>query len=69
MKTAKEIQKAIGELSPDELAKFRAWFETFDAAEFDRNVERDARSRKLDPVADAGIATVKKKARRAVVVR
>ena len=32
----------------EELAKFRAWFEEFDARLFDAKIERDAKAGKLD---------------------
>ena len=51
-----DIEKAVSELAPDELARFRAWFEEFEAARFDEQIERDAKAGKLDRVADAAIA-------------
>jgi len=50
--TIHEIEQAIKELSPEELARFRAWFEEFDAKVWDEQIERDARSGKLDNLAD-----------------
>src|SRR6266478_10223437 len=35
MTTAEDIEKAVEQLPPRELARFRAWFEAFDAAQFD----------------------------------
>jgi hypothetical protein len=46
--TVEELQKQIAELAPDELAKFRAWYEQFDAALFDAKIERDAESGALE---------------------
>jgi hypothetical protein len=43
-------------LPPRELARFRAWFEAFDAGEFDAAIERDARAGKLDAPADEALA-------------
>jgi hypothetical protein len=57
MITAEDIKKAIEELAPDELARFRAWFEAFDAQQFDAAIERDARAGRLDAVADEALAT------------
>ena len=37
MRTVEDIEKALSELPPDQLAEFRTWFETFDAARFDDN--------------------------------
>ena len=47
-----EIEQAIAELSPNELARFREWFEEFDAQVWDEQFERDAESGKLDKFAD-----------------
>jgi hypothetical protein len=56
MTTAEEIEKAVEQLAPGELAHFRAWFETFDAAPFDAAIERDARAGRLDALADEALA-------------
>jgi hypothetical protein len=56
MITAEEIEKAVERLPPNELARFRAWFEAFDAAQFDAAIERDAHTGKLDPMADEALA-------------
>ena len=56
MTKIEDIEKAVSSLSPDELAEFRAWFEAFDADQFDRKLERDAQSGKLDRLADAALA-------------
>jgi hypothetical protein len=56
MTTAEDIEKAIERLDPRELARFRAWFETFDAQQFDAAIERDAHAGKLDAHADEALA-------------
>lgn len=43
-----DIEKSVEQLSPEALARFRAWFEEFDARVFDEKIERDAKSGKLD---------------------
>jgi len=50
--TIHEIEQAITELPPNELARFRQWFEEFDAQVWDEQFERDAKSGKLDKLAD-----------------
>ncbi len=55
MTTAEDIEKAIEQLSPRELARFREWFEAFDAARFDAAIERDASAGKLDALADEAL--------------
>jgi hypothetical protein len=53
--TVEDIEIAVTSLPPDKLAKFRAWFEEFEAARFDGRIERDARSRKLDEFAERAL--------------
>jgi hypothetical protein len=52
MTTIEDIEKAVAELSPDQLARFRAWFEEFDAVRFDEKIERDAKAGDLDRLAE-----------------
>ncbi|WP_454618751.1 hypothetical protein [Bradyrhizobium cenepequi] len=56
MTTAEDIEKAVEQLPPRELARFRAWFEAFDAERFDKAIERDAKAGKLDALGDEAIA-------------
>jgi hypothetical protein len=48
--TIEELQKGVEDLLPDQLARFRAWYEQFDAALFDAKIERDAVNGTLDRV-------------------
>lgn len=50
MTTVEDIEKAVAELPPKELAAFRAWFERFDTARLDETIERDATCGKLDRI-------------------
>jgi len=52
MTKLEDIENAVEALPPDKLAKFRAWFEAFESARFDEKIERDARSGKLDQLAE-----------------
>ncbi len=54
--TVQDIEKAVAQLPPEELAAFRAWFEAFDAARFDEKIARDAASGRLDRLADEALA-------------
>ena len=56
MTSAEDIEKAVAQLSSRELARFRAWFKTFDAEQFDAATERDAQAGKLDALADDALA-------------
>ena len=54
--TIEDLEKAVAKLPPDELAKFRDWFEAFDAARFDDKIERDAKAGRLDRLAEQALA-------------
>jgi hypothetical protein len=54
--TVEDIEQAVSKLPPDELARFRAWFEEFEAARFDRKIEQDATSGRLDRLAEQALA-------------
>lgn len=51
MSTVSEIERAIEQLPPDELARLRAWFAAFDAERWDRQFESDAADGRLDALA------------------
>ena len=55
MTTAEDIEKAIEQLDPRELKRFRAWFEVFDSELFDAAIERDADAGKLDAFAEEAL--------------
>jgi hypothetical protein len=63
MRKIEEIEQAVASLAPDELAQFRAWFEEFEAARFDEEVERDAAAGKLDSLADEAVREFRKRSR------
>lgn len=48
MSTVEEIEAAIKQLSPDEMAAFRAWYAEFDAAAWDRQIAEDEAAGRLD---------------------
>jgi hypothetical protein len=54
--TTEDIENAIEKLPPRELARFRAWFEAFDASQFDAAIERDAQAGELDGLAEEALA-------------
>jgi hypothetical protein len=56
MTTLEDIEKAIADLPSEQLKKFRAWFEQFEAAHFDQAIERDANAGKLDRLAKEALA-------------
>jgi hypothetical protein len=56
MSSVEDIEKAIENLAPGELARFRAWYDVFDAARLDQSIERDVRDGKLDELAAGALA-------------
>ena len=55
MSNVEDIEKAVESLPPAELAKFRAWFEAFDAEVFDQKIAADASSGRLDRLAEQAL--------------
>lgn len=56
MTTTEDIKKAVEQLAPRELARFRAWFDIFDAQRFDTAIERGAGAGTLDALAEEALA-------------
>jgi hypothetical protein len=54
-----DIERAIEQLRPEDLAKFRSWFARYDAAQWDRQIEADATNGRLDELADEAIADLR----------
>lgn len=59
MTKVEDIAQAIAQLSQEDLAKLRAWFENFDARCFDESIERDAKAGRLDELAAEALADYK----------
>jgi len=56
MTKLEQIEKSVAELSPDELKAFAAWFEALQADMWDRQIETDAKSGRLDKLAEQALA-------------
>ena len=41
MGSVQDIEAAVEQLDPEQRAQFRAWFEAFDAREWDLQIEQD----------------------------
>jgi hypothetical protein len=54
--SVEELEKAVTQLPRDELARFRAWFEAFDADKWDQQIETDVKAGKWDRFADEALA-------------
>jgi hypothetical protein len=59
MSELEELVRRIRSLSPEELAKFRAWFIEFDHLLWDRQIEADAKAGKLERLASEALADYK----------
>ena len=53
--TITEIEQAITQLSPQDFGRLREWFEEFEAQQWDEQIERDAKSGRLDKIAEQAI--------------
>lgn len=54
-----EIEKAVSRLSSEDLAKFREWFEEFDARVWDDKIEKDMKAGKLEKIAQEALVDFK----------
>jgi hypothetical protein len=55
MSTVEEVESAVSGMSPEELSRFRKWFQQFDADSWDRQFEEDVAAGRLDRLADQAI--------------
>lgn len=56
MTRVQRLEEEIRELTPGELADFRKWFQEYDAAEWDKQIEEDAFAGKFDNLAEKALA-------------
>jgi hypothetical protein len=56
MSTLEEIEAAVQQLPPAKRAEFRAWFLSFDASDWDQQMEDDLTAGKLDWIANEAIS-------------
>lgn len=59
MTKLEQIEKSVEALSKDELKQFAAWFAELQAERWDRQIEADASSGKLDRFAEEALAELK----------
>ena len=55
MTTVQAIEAAVEQQAPEQRAEFRAWFEAFDAHEWDMQMEQDLQSGRLDWLAEEAL--------------
>ena len=59
MSTIQEIERAVSDLSPEELSRFRAWFLEFDAQVWDEQLESDVASGRLQALTEEARADLR----------
>lgn len=59
MNTVRAIEDAVEQLGRDDLASFREWFLSYEAAQWDAQIEQDIEAGKLDDLASAAIEEFK----------
>ena len=59
MSEVEQLEQRIQELSPEDFARFRAWFLEFDAQVWDRQIETDLKSGKLEGLITEALAEFK----------
>ena len=55
MPNLEEIEKAVKELTQEEFAQFREWFENLDASLWDEQFEDDVKKGRLDKIAEEAL--------------
>jgi hypothetical protein len=53
--TLSEIEKAITELSPEELNRLQEWLDEYYSEVWDKQIEEDAKAGKLDKIAEEAL--------------
>ena len=56
MTAIEKLEREAQKLSREELAAFREWFRKYDSDEWDRQIENDVRSGKVDLLAEEAVA-------------
>lgn len=52
MSSVEEIERAVSELPPEELRRFREWFAAFEEDLWDQQIQRDLSSGRLDALVE-----------------
>lgn len=55
MSTVQDIERAVVQLTAEDLAAFRAWFAEYDSDAWDRQLEQDIAAGRLDRLADEAL--------------
>jgi hypothetical protein len=55
MKSIEEIESAIKSLPPEDLTRFRKWYDEFETDRWDRKIEEDVRAGRLEKPSDQAV--------------
>lgn len=56
MTKLESLEREVANLTPEELAAFRAWFTEYDWELWDRQLEKDVAAGRLDEIAEEALA-------------
>ncbi len=59
MSSVIEIERAVEQLSPEELSAFRQWFSERDAKDWDNQFEADVNSGRLDALGEEALSDLR----------
>lgn len=59
MSRVEEVERAVRDLSPQDLRQFREWFQRFEDELWDRQIERDVAAGRLDALGEEALAELR----------
>ena len=59
MSKIRELERAVRELTPEDLLAFRDWFTDFDARLWDQQIETDVAQGRLDSMSDEALTDLR----------
>jgi hypothetical protein len=59
MSTVQDIEQAIRQLSPEDMAALRIWFAAFDAERWDQQFEEDVAAGRLEDLAQEAVQALR----------
>lgn len=59
MSRVEEVERAVRDLSPQDLRQFREWFQRFEDELWDRQIERDAAGGRLDALGEEALTELR----------
>lgn len=59
MSRVEDVERAVRQLSPQDLREFREWFQRFEDEVWDRQIERDAAAGRLDALGEEALTELR----------